>query len=175
MKRLTNDFFWPIFSGLLLALLVSSQYEAIFSHPPLSYIKPLKSESIVHNDNTQTRLSFAPTVKKTIPAVVSIYNNHFTFKKDADNKATTEAIRVQKNLGSGVIVRADGYILTNLHVVLTADEIIVQLSNNEIFIAYIVSTDPTYDLAVLKINKTKLTIPRSYINQCWYLVCCLPL
>lgn len=62
----------------------------------------------------------------------------------------------QSGIGSGVIVRSDGYILTNNHVIEGADELVVQLSDNSEFPAEIVGTDPDTDLAVLKIDAGKL-------------------
>jgi serine protease Do len=58
----------------------------------------------------------------------------------------------QSGIGSGVIVRADGYILTNNHVVEGADELVVQLSDTTEVSAEIVGTDPDTDLAVLKVE-----------------------
>jgi serine protease Do len=63
---------------------------------------------------------------------------------------------VQRGLGSGVIVRPDGYILTNHHVVDGAQEIKVELRNQRIFDAKLVGTDPPSDLAVLKIEAQDL-------------------
>ena len=54
--------------------------------------------------------------------------------------------------GSGVIVSADGYIVTNNHVVEGADEITVILTDNREFSAKIIGTDPTTDLALIKVN-----------------------
>ena len=62
----------------------------------------------------------------------------------------------QSGIGSGVIVRPDGYILTNNHVVEGADEITVQLSDTSEYTAEIVGTDPDTDLAVLKIEAADL-------------------
>lgn len=62
----------------------------------------------------------------------------------------------QSGIGSGVIVREDGYILTNNHVVEGADELVVQLSDGREFEAEIVGTDPETDLAVLKIEAENL-------------------
>jgi serine protease Do len=59
-------------------------------------------------------------------------------------------------LGSGVIVSADGYILTNNHVVRNASSIDVQLSNKKTFKAKIVGADQPSDIAVLKIDATDL-------------------
>ncbi|WP_417265399.1 Do family serine endopeptidase [Brumimicrobium sp.] len=58
--------------------------------------------------------------------------------------------------GSGVIITEDGYIVTNNHVIQNASEIQVTLNNNTTFDAEIIGTDPSTDIAVLKINKTGL-------------------
>lgn len=59
--------------------------------------------------------------------------------------------------GSGVIISEDGYIVTNNHVVEFADEIKVSLSDKREFIAIKIGTDPSTDLALLKIEATDLT------------------
>ena len=60
--------------------------------------------------------------------------------------------QVRESLGSGVIIRADGHIVTNHHVVDGADQIMVDLPNRQEFSARVVGSDPRSDLAVLKIN-----------------------
>lgn len=65
-----------------------------------------------------------------------------------------------EGLGSGVIFREDGYILTNNHVVEDAKEIQVSILDNEVFSAVVVGRDPTTDLAVIKIEKTGLPTAR---------------
>lgn len=62
----------------------------------------------------------------------------------------------QKASGSGVIISDDGYIITNNHVVDKADELTVTLSNKKTYKAKVVGTDPSYDLAVIKIDATGL-------------------
>jgi serine protease DegQ len=62
----------------------------------------------------------------------------------------------QAGLGSGVIVSADGYILTNNHVVEGADEIEVILNDSRRAVAKVIGTDPDSDLAILKIKLDKL-------------------
>ena len=59
-------------------------------------------------------------------------------------------------LGSGVVIRADGYVLTNHHVVADADRINVDLSDGRSWPATLVGSDPASDLAVLRIAGTKL-------------------
>lgn len=61
------------------------------------------------------------------------------------------------NLGSGVIVSADGYIVTNAHVVDKADEIIVALSDGKKSVAKVIGSDKDSDLAVIKIEMSGLT------------------
>ena len=60
--------------------------------------------------------------------------------------------RVERGLGSGVIISPDGYIVTNNHVVEGARDIRVMLSNHEAFPAKLIGTDPLTDLAVIKIK-----------------------
>ena len=66
--------------------------------------------------------------------------------------------RREEGLGSGVIVTADGYLLTNHHVVDGADEIRVELSDRRVLTAKIVGSDPPSDLAVLKIEASNLPV-----------------
>ncbi len=62
----------------------------------------------------------------------------------------------QFSLGSGVVVSAEGYILTNNHVIETADEIEIALADGRKAVAKVVGTDPETDLAVVKINLPNL-------------------
>ena len=58
----------------------------------------------------------------------------------------------QRASGSGVIISNDGYIVTNNHVVENADEITVTLNNKKTYMAKVIGADPSYDLAVIKID-----------------------
>ncbi len=68
--------------------------------------------------------------------------------------------RIQRALGSGVIVSGDGYIVTNNHVVGGADEVEVRLSDERVFQAKIIGTDPKSDLAVIRIDAKNLPVVR---------------
>ncbi len=72
------------------------------------------------------------------------------------NAPDSPAGRVAKGTGSGVIVSADGYILTNNHVVEDSDDITVRFDDGKILQAKIVGTDPKSDLAVIKLDAKNL-------------------
>lgn len=71
-----------------------------------------------------------------------------------------EAPNAKRSLGSGFIVSADGYVLTNNHVVENADKIIVRLSDRRELEAELIGADERSDLAVLKINAKNLPVVR---------------
>jgi serine protease DegQ len=80
-----------------------------------------------------------------------VFRHYFGGRFPSDNRPQ----RVS-NLGSGVIVSEDGFILTNHHVVEAADEIQVALSDGKTLDAEVVGTDPETDLAVLKVKRKGL-------------------
>ena len=100
-------------------------------------------------------MSFKNAVRIASPAVVNVYNQSFSTTPD------TNQLQVN-NLGSGVIMSKDGYILTNKHVVQNADQIVVALQNGSIYEANLIGSDTLTDLAVLKIKAENLsTIPQN--------------
>ncbi|HEX6510343.1 MAG TPA: trypsin-like peptidase domain-containing protein [Chloroflexota bacterium] len=72
------------------------------------------------------------------------------------NPSVVEVINVGKGLGSGVILTADGYIVTNNHVIAGAKKIQVSLANGSNVAGQLVGTDPSGDLAVVKVSGTNL-------------------
>lgn len=123
----------------------------------------------------EVTLSFAPLVKSASPAVVNIYtrrvvrarrvsplfNDPFFRRFFGDQFAPGGGgnRRVQNSLGSGVIVSADGLIVTNHHVIDKADEITVVLTDRREFEAEVVTRDEGTDLAVLRIKARDETLP----------------
>jgi len=117
--------------------------------------------------------SYADTVSKATPAVVTIHSRmrvrqpqQFPFMDDPffrrffGERGTQQAPNqpTRQGLGSGVIVRQDGYILTNHHVIDGADKIEVDLNDNRSLQAQVVGSDAPSDLAVLKVNATGLPV-----------------
>jgi len=108
--------------------------------------------------------SFRLAAKKSSAAVVSI-NTSKAVKNDARSSDPwfkfffgEQGNEPQVGLGSGVIVSADGYILTNNHVVENADEIEISLNDSRHARAKVIGTDPDSDLAVLKIDLERLPV-----------------
>lgn len=104
----------------------------------------------------QMKSSFSPVVKRAAPAVVNISAKRMV-RQQVDpfwsmfDRGVPQS-RVAQSLGSGVIVRSDGVIVTNNHVVEGGQEITVALSDRREFTARILLADPRTDLAILKIE-----------------------
>jgi Do/DeqQ family serine protease len=108
--------------------------------------------------------------RKAAPAVVSVTasknaarpsakaNEDPWFRFFFDQRGRSQDAEPQVGLGSGVIVSADGYLLTNNHVVAGADQIRVGLSDGRQAEARLVGTDPETDVAVLKIDLDRLPV-----------------
>lgn len=122
----------------------------------------------------EMQLSFAPLVKRAAPAVVNIYakrvvkaapispffNDPFFrrfFGEDFSFGRPRE--RVQNSLGSGVVVRGDGLVVTNHHVIKDASEITVVFADRREFDARLVGSDERTDLAVLRIDPGGQDLP----------------
>jgi Do/DeqQ family serine protease len=109
--------------------------------------------------------SLSTAAKKAAPAVVSINTSKAAQRNPRSNDPWFRFFfgdqgndQPQVGLGSGVIVSADGYILTNNHVVDGADEIDVTLNDSRHARGKVIGTDPDTDLAVLKIELDKLPV-----------------
>ena len=124
---------------------------------------------VVPTSMQQIELSFAEVVRKAAPAVVNIYSKRTVRSAFSDDVLFKKFFggggggggreRVQSALGSGVIVRSDGVIVTNHHVIEGADEIVVALADRREFEAKVILDDERTDLAVLRVNTNGKTLP----------------
>src|SRR5665213_3245579 len=125
--------------------------------------------SAIPQSMAQVQMTFAPVVKRIAPAVVNVYTRSVV--QTPSNPFFNDPFfqqffgggqmrqRVQQSLGSGVIVRGDGTILTNNHVIQGGTDIVVALSDKREFKAKVVLADPRTDLAVLKIDTKGENLP----------------
>src|SRR3546814_10354672 len=91
--------------------------------------------------------------------VSPFFNDPFFQRFFGDDFFGKPAQRIQNSLGSGVIVEADGLIVTNYHVIKDSDEITVALSDRREFAATIVAGDERADLALLRIETNGEALP----------------
>ncbi len=131
---------------------------------------PAAAKEAVPQSMSEIGLTFAPVVRRVAPAVVNVYartvvqqqvNPLFDnpFFRQFFGATPQMRKRVQQSLGSGVIVRADGVILTNNHVISGAQNIVVALADKREFKAKVLLADPRTDLAVLKIDTHGRKLP----------------
>ncbi len=122
-------------------------------------------------DGDAVPLDFTAVAERVTPAVVHITSSSTSrsaptasnpfeeffgpnFQFEGPNRQQKR--RPQVGTGSGVLISQDGYIVTNNHVIEKADDIEVVLSDNRSYKASVVGTDPSTDLALLKIEETGL-------------------
>ncbi|MEI6076486.1 MAG: DegQ family serine endoprotease [Verrucomicrobiota bacterium] len=139
-----------------------------------SQAQPQFTVSTTHVNRDRPGTSYAPVVKKVAPSVVNIYSTRFIKERPMRNPFMNdpffrqffgnqfqgddrERTRKEQALGSGVIVSADGYILTANHVVADADEVKVSIADSKKeYTAKIIGKDRATDVAVLKISANNL-------------------
>lgn len=166
------DFLRPVFSHIIkplwrlfvLAAVICAAQEA----------RSQQADGAAPATREQLQLSYAGVVKKAAPAVTNIFAQRVVrsqmraplfddplmqrfFGNNPGQFMPRE--RVQKTLGSGVIVRSDGIIVTNNHVIENATGIKVVLNDRREFDAEVLLTDPHTDLAILKIQAGHEPLP----------------
>jgi serine peptidase DegS len=111
------------------------------------------------------RVTYAAAVQLAAPSVVNIYTQRWVRERPAPSLGELFGDflpryrdRIERSLGSGVIVDQAGHLVTNDHVIVNADSIRVQLEDGRIAEAHIVGRDPDTDLAVLKIDLKNLPV-----------------
>ena len=120
-------------------------------------------------DAATMRMSFAPVVRQVAPAVVNVYSRRVV-RQQVDPfwslfSGGYPPERVQRSLGSGAIVEADGLILTNHHNIADAQEVRVATADRREWPATVLLDDPRADLAVLKIDTKGERLPTIVIDD----------
>jgi serine peptidase DegS len=152
---------WVV-GGLALAFIIVALRPELLSRVPVAppiLTAPASAPIAGH-------VTYADAVQRAAPAVVNIYTARLVTERVAPsgldqlfgNFLPRYRQRVERSLGSGVIVDALGHIVTNHHVIANADSIKVQLADGRVADAGIVGRDPDTDLAVLQIDLTPLPV-----------------
>ena len=146
---------------------------ALLSGPPAA----AQEVRVPPESRTQIQESFAPVVKAVAPAVVNIYTRKTVTVRQRANPLLNDPFfrqffgnqfgmgqsvpreRVERALGSGVIIDPSGVIVTNNHVIDGADEITVILSDRREYPATVVGRDPKTDIGVLRIDTHGRALP----------------
>jgi len=124
--------------------------------------RPPVDPKVVPQSKAQVTLSYAPLVKKVLPAVVNVYAQRVE-RQQANSLFDDPFFRqffgqrpqTSRSLGSGVIVDSSGLVVTNNHVIAGMTEVRVALSDRREFEAEVVLRDKRTDLAVLRIKGGK--------------------
>ncbi|HSB95513.1 MAG TPA: trypsin-like peptidase domain-containing protein [Spongiibacteraceae bacterium] len=145
---------WPTMCGILAGLLI------------VNYWQPQHAAS--SGAQHSAPYSYADAVNRAAPAVVNIYTsktlqaplnpllNDPLYRRFYNRGNVKQQERIQRSLGSGVIIDRTGYLLTNHHVIDGADEILVLLADGREALARVVGFDTETDLAALKIDLPNL-------------------
>jgi len=132
-----------------------------------------ESGRVVPSSRAEVQLSYAPVVEKAAPAVVNVYSKRVVQERPSPifNDPFFQRFfgdrfsfgvpreRVQQSLGSGVIVRENGIIVTNNHVIEGGESFTVALSDRREFDAELVLADERTDLAILRIDPEGERLP----------------
>lgn len=148
MKQNLTLFIWPAIAGLLAALLILDRWVLPLSRPAQeTHLEPV---------------SYAAAVSEATPSVVNIYTAKLVVQGRSPlldspllggfAKRPSQRQRIERALGSGVIMTEQGHIVTNNHVIAGADAIQVMLYDGRSANAVVIGTDSATDLAVLKVE-----------------------
>jgi Do/DeqQ family serine protease len=134
--------------------------------PMLQMVQATPLARTTPSSQGEVQLSFAPVAARAGPAVVNVYAERVVRQRSLFNDpffgrfgGGVPRERIEQSLGSGVIVRADGIIVTNNHVVEGAQSLKVVLADRREYDAELVLADPRVDLAVLRINVAGEQLP----------------
>jgi serine protease DegS len=158
-----------IVSGLALAFLIVAWRPELVRRAAPVPTAPQPAQPVVAMERTEAgpaRVTYAEAVQRAAPAVVNVYTTRHVTERIAPT-GLDELFgdfwpryrrRVERSLGSGVIVDDQGHIVTNHHVIANADEVRIQLADGRSAVARIVGRDPDTDLAVLKVDLSGLPV-----------------
>ncbi len=148
-----------MFQCIVISLLLSSSIVLAQANelPDFTGLVDKHGAAVVNISAVQTPNSMNGQIIPEIPGIPENSPFYEFFKKHMQPFPAPRRSE-PRSLGSGFIISSDGYILTNAHVVETADEITVKLNDKREFVAEVIGTDRKTDIALIKINAVELPI-----------------
>jgi Do/DeqQ family serine protease len=154
-----------VVGGLALAFLIVALRPDLIRGAPRAAAAMPAAPAVRTTAAAPVRVTYADAVQRAAPAVVNVYTARVVTERIAPSLGELFGEympryrqRIERSLGSGVIVDKSGHIVTNHHVIANADSIRVQLADGRVADARIVGRDPDTDLAVLKIDLAPLPV-----------------
>lgn len=160
MKKIGSLLLVSLFTGVI----TLGAYKMFFENTNYTIVSQNENAPTFNTSYTPTsakgaginEIDFTVAAENTVNAVVHVKNVttgrtartgfDFLYGSEKDSQ------RAQVGMGSGVIISADGYIVTNNHVIAKADQIQITLNNNKTYDAELIGSDPNSDIAVIKIE-----------------------
>ncbi len=184
-----NHFITAMVAAVIASIISIAAYHFIFG----DQLKTVQAEAVSPafqasyypsgNAAPEAPFDFSQAAEKVIPAVVHITNTQEAVASNQGSRGNQQIPEFFRDffgdqfrgspqqgprvgMGSGVIISSDGYIVTNNHVVADADELDVLLTDNRVYRAEVIGTDPTTDIALIKVNEKNLpSIPIANSND----------
>ncbi len=154
-----------VVGGLALAFLIVAMRPDLLREAPGKAPATAFPAAPVASVPAPARVTYAAAVQRAAPAVVNVYTARLVTERVAPSLGELFGDympryrqRIERSLGSGVIVDPAGHIVTNHHVIANADSVRVQLADGRVADAHVVGRDPDTDLAVLKIDLSPLPV-----------------
>ncbi len=157
MKQIVKLFILAFFAGALTLIGYTSFFEKeTITIQNTSSNNPALPISYSNTASTPLNIDFTIAAEKTIDAVVHVTNTSMSNQP----RSISEYFfgggqpRAMVGTGSGVIISLDGYIITNNHVIENASQLEVTLNDNKTYEAELIGSDPSTDIALIKIDAT---------------------
>lgn len=162
MKKIGSLFLVAVFAGAV----TLGAYKLFFENSKYTIVASENQGTVFNTSTAPTsargsginEIDFTVAAENTVNAVVHVKNVTTSRSPTGwdffygSSGSTNGGERAQVGTGSGVIISPDGHIVTNNHVINKADQLQVTLNNNKTYDAEVIGTDPTTDIALIKIK-----------------------